>query len=179
MCPLWLSFLSASSCTESTYSSGSRYSSSSVMGGEEGESFVRAMMCWSVMSVWVLVSDTWASPAGPTALRCGARRRTWTTMGSLAVRKASTAWSWVALETSLPLTWKKMKRGRISNRRSLLPQLVVVCINQRHLARGCAEEPSFSIRASKGRGGTQKRSLRELMEDQRNASLDQMRFNVK
>lgn len=41
-------------------------------------------------------------------------------------------------------------------------------INQRHLARGCAEEPSFSIRASKGRGGTQKRSLRELMEDQRN-----------
>lgn len=28
-------------------------------------------------------------------------------MGSLAVRKVSTAWSWVALEMSLPLTWRK------------------------------------------------------------------------
>lgn len=89
-----------------TYSSGIRYSSSSVIGGEEGGRDVRAMMCWSVMSVWVLMSETWESAPGLTILGCGARRRTWTMMGSLAVRKASTAWSWVALERSLPLTWK-------------------------------------------------------------------------
>lgn len=82
------------------------------MGGEEGGRFVRAMMCWRVMSVWVLMSDTWESAAGLTSLGCGARRRTWTMMGSLAVRKASTAWSWVALERSLPLTWKKKQRER-------------------------------------------------------------------
>lgn len=94
------------------------------MGGEDGGSFVRAMMCWRVMSVWVLLSETWESAAGPTGLACGGRRRTWTMMGSLAVRKASTAWSWVALERSLPLTWiKKKKKKRGTNQRLWLRSL--------------------------------------------------------
>lgn len=82
------------------------------MGGEAGGRFVRAMMCWRVMSVWVLMSVNWEFAVGLTRLAYGARRRTWTIMGSLAVRKASTACSWVALERSLPLTCRRKQRER-------------------------------------------------------------------
>lgn len=71
---------------------------------------VSAMMCWRVISVWVLMSETSVLAVEAMGLGCGARRRTWTMMGSLAVRKASTAWSWVALDRSLPLTWKEEER---------------------------------------------------------------------
>ena len=102
------------------------------MGGEDGGSFVRAMMCWRVMSVWVLLSETWESAAGLTSLVCGGRRRTWTMMGSLAVRKASTAWSWVALERSFPLTWiKKKKKKRGTNQWLWLRSLFGVLMEKR------------------------------------------------
>lgn len=61
-------------------------------------------MCSKVMSVWVLVSTSCDSDGGVNILVRGVLLSTWTTMGSLAVLKASTAWSWVALDKSLPLT---------------------------------------------------------------------------
>lgn len=74
-----------------THSSGSRYSSSSVIGGEEPGRLLSAMMCCSVMSVCVAVSDIRESVGGVGNLRFGVRRRTCTMIGSLAARKASTA----------------------------------------------------------------------------------------
>lgn len=76
-------------------------------GGVDGLSLARAIICSKVMSVWVLASISRASWELLWALVAGARRKTWTTMGSLALRKASTASSWVALERSFPLTWGK------------------------------------------------------------------------
>lgn len=88
-----------------TYSSGKRYGSSA--GGAGGGILERAMMCSKVMSVWVPVSTSGDSGAAGNALVRGVLRSTWTTMGSLAVLKASTAWSCVALDKSLPLTCRK------------------------------------------------------------------------
>lgn len=64
------------------------------------------------MSVWVPVSTSCDSDGGVNILVRGVLLNTCTTMGSLAVLKASTAWSWVALDKSLPLTCGKTYLGR-------------------------------------------------------------------
>lgn len=94
-----------------THPSGSMYWSST--GGVEAGSLLRAIMCWKVMSVCVLMSIKCASPSGPAGLSLGVLRNTCTMIGSLAARKASTACSWVALDRSLPFTltqreWKSL-----------------------------------------------------------------------
>lgn len=85
-----------------THPSGSMYWSNT--GGDEAGSLLRAIMCWKVMSVCVLMFISCASPSGPAGLGLGILRNTCTMIGSLAVRKVSTACSWVALDRSLPFT---------------------------------------------------------------------------
>lgn len=99
-----------------THSSGSRYSSSGGMAVPEAGSLERAMISWKLMSVWVLVSISWLSAPAPDGFGRGARRKTCTMMGSLAMRKASTAWSWVALDRSFPFTWRKQRQRREKKR---------------------------------------------------------------
>lgn len=89
------------------YLSESRKGQVSGTGGVRGRSLARAMMCSNVMSVCVLAFMSWTSGTMPYVGRLrGVRLNTCTTMGSLAVRKASTASSWVAFERSLPLTYE-------------------------------------------------------------------------
>lgn len=58
---------------------------------------------FSVMVVWVLLF----TPRAGSWVLCAALRSTSTSMGSSAVWKASTAWSWVAMERLLPFTYTK------------------------------------------------------------------------
>lgn len=79
------------------------------------------MMCSKVMSVWVPASTSCASDGAGAgkALARGVRRSTCTTIGSLAVRNASTAWSCVARDKSLPLTCRNIEGGTMLSKQNL------------------------------------------------------------
>lgn len=81
-------------------------------GGVAGRSLASAMMCSKVMSVCVQTSARNTSCGAPPWLT-GARRRTWTTMGSR-LMASTTASSWSTLEKLRPFTWEGMRGPKSS-----------------------------------------------------------------
>lgn len=91
------------------------------------------------MSVWVPVSTSCDSDGGVNILVRGVLLSTCTTMGSLAVLKASTAWSWVALDKSLPLTCGKTGRVREADRQAEAGKTVLLSECTKITTRGWGE----------------------------------------
>ncbi len=100
----------------STNCEGERKLSSKAICGDEGDGdLAKFSICFevfSVMLVWVLLS---ISRAGLRVLQClcAVLRSTWTSIGALAVWKASTAWSWVVTERLLPFTYRIKSLNKI------------------------------------------------------------------
>lgn len=100
----------------STYCEGEWKLSSKACPVVEGDDdLAKVSICFevfSVMLVWVPLSIPRAG-LGVLQVLCAVLRSTWTSIGSLAVWKVSTAWSWVVTERLLPFTYRIKSLNKI------------------------------------------------------------------